>query len=187
MTVPCLRSSATRTSRKARNSRRMRNGALRCTSWMAVHCSSLILCNGPFHMYPALLTRMWMSPNSSSAAPMKRLGKSAAVTLPGKATAAPPPSLMARAAASASAESMSLTNTRAPSTASFRVTLRPMPRPPPVTSATLPLSRLMFSSSFDHASFGLGRCVSKQHPRRVSNTRPRRCRQGVTCGAKDAQ
>src|ERR1700761_570065 len=76
----------------------------------------------------------------STAVPTKRSAKSVAVTLPTQATASPPASRIACTASAAGASSRSLTTMRAPSLARWSAIARPMPRPEPVTSATLPSS-----------------------------------------------
>src|SRR6185312_12689389 len=83
---------------------------------------------------------MSMPPNPSSAALTRRSPKSASVTLPIQAMASPPLALICCTVASAGSGSRSLTTIWAPSEASLRATARPMPRPEPVMSATLPFS-----------------------------------------------
>src|SRR6185437_13380098 len=79
-------------------------------------------------------------PKRSIAAPTKRSAKPGSVTLPLTATASPPAALISATTASPGAASRSLTTTLAPLLASFSAMARPMPRPEPVMSATLPVS-----------------------------------------------
>ena len=79
-------------------------------------------------------------PKVSIAAATKRSENPASVTLPLTAMASPPAALISAATASPGAASRSLTTTLAPSLASFSAIARPMPRPEPVMSATLPVS-----------------------------------------------
>src|SRR3954447_24405994 len=77
-------------------------------------------------------------PQVSMPAATKRSAKPSCVTSPLQAIASAP---IARSSATVSLpgpSSRSLTTTRAPSLASFRAICRPMPRPDPETSATLP-------------------------------------------------
>src|SRR5882757_781025 len=127
---------------------RIRNGALRCTSRMASHCSSVIFWITESQVYPALFTMMSNPPKSSTAVCTNRSPKSASVTLPTQVTAWPPAASMAATVSLAGSASRSLTTTFAPSLASFSAISRPMPRPEPETMATLPSRVPMLCKSF---------------------------------------
>src|ERR1700694_593070 len=79
-------------------------------------------------------------PSCLTATSTMRSPKSLAVTSPLQATARPPIFSMRPIVSLAGASSRSLTTTAAPSRASRRATCCPMPRPDPVTIATLPSS-----------------------------------------------
>src|SRR6266851_2567754 len=87
----------------------------------------------------------WRPPNWRTAVSTMRSPKSLAVTSPLHATARPPSRSMRAMVSLAGASSRSLTTTAAPSRASRSATCCPMPRPEPVTTATLPSSCLMLS------------------------------------------
>src|SRR6185295_10746222 len=89
---------------------------------------------------------MWQLPKESTAVLTMRSPKSFAVTSPTHATARPPKPLTSATASCAGPSSRSLTTSAAPSRASRRAMLRPMPRPEPVTIATRPSSCAMGSS-----------------------------------------
>ena len=87
---------------------------------------------------PALFTRASRRPNRSSTVANIRATAAASLTSACKATAVPPPAVMAAAVASASpGRDAKFTTTAYPATASVSAMLRPMPREAPVTSATL--------------------------------------------------
>src|SRR3954466_9454467 len=79
-------------------------------------------------------------PNASTAVCTNRSANPSSVTLPTQATAVPPAASIAATVSLAGASSRSLTTTDAPSPASLRAISAPMPRPEPVTMATLPSS-----------------------------------------------
>src|SRR3990172_4493961 len=98
---------------------------------------------------PALFTRMSIPPKLSSAVSMMRPALSNAATESWLAAALPQAARVSAATSSAGGASlpepsiavpMSLTTTAAPSRASSIAVARPMPRPAPVTTATLPAS-----------------------------------------------
>src|SRR4029079_16578028 len=89
---------------------------------------------------PALLTMMSSPSNSSSAVFTKRSPNSGSTTLPVHVTAVPPAARLALTGSLAGSASRSLTTTRAPSLASLSAMARPIPRPAPLTKATLPSS-----------------------------------------------
>src|SRR6266478_2194215 len=107
-----------------------------------------------------------------------RSPKSLTVTSPLHATARPPARSMRAMVSRAGASSRSFTTTAAPSRASRSATCCPMPRPDPVTIATLPSSspmpsRLLARIAADHTRSArpwssiaaLGRIPGHEHPR----------------------
>src|SRR5713101_7130451 len=101
------------------------------------HSSSLFSCAGPKSPMPALLTRIPTGPSFASVAETSFPTSSARVT----SAVCQKTLLVCPRNASAVAPSLSLSRpqmaTPAPSSASFMAIARPMPRPPPVTSAIL--------------------------------------------------
>src|SRR5579885_2830908 len=76
-------------------------------------------------------------PKAASAASTSFCGNSGRVMSPARQAARPPAERMAASVSAAGAGSRSLIITAAPAPASVRAISRPIPRPPPVTSATL--------------------------------------------------
>src|SRR5579864_5423162 len=106
---------------------------------------------------PALLTRMSIRPNASSAALTILSALSGSLIDSVEAMAAPPAFLISSTTACAGPASVpapsrlapiSQTTTRAPSCAMSSAMPRPMPRPAPVTMATLPETTLAMPLSF---------------------------------------
>src|SRR5262245_52737852 len=92
---------------------------------------------------PALLIRMSMRPNSPRVRSTIRARSARTVTSVGTAAERRPSAFTSPTVRSAPALSSSATTTSAPSFASSRAVARPMPRPPPVTIATCPLSSMV--------------------------------------------
>ena len=93
-------------------------------------------------MMPALLTRMWMPPSSSTTRPTAASAEAASLTsqpIPIDFASSPTGSLPAASAAADSSRSM--TATEAPSSANRVAVPNPMPRAAPVTTATRPSNR----------------------------------------------
>src|SRR5262249_40685999 len=140
MRWPRLDSASNCSRRYGANARRILKGAVTWTSMMAYHCSSLIFWMTLSQVYPALLTMTCSPPSCLVATSTMRSPKSLAVTSPLQATARPPIPSISAIVSFAGASSRSFTTTAAPSLASRSATSRPMPRPEPVTIATLPSS-----------------------------------------------
>ena len=87
---------------------------------------------------PALLTSTDNPPNASAAASTTRATSVSSAASPGSATASPPAWRMLSTVSAAPDPSRSTTATRAPCSASTRAVARPMPLPPPLTSAARP-------------------------------------------------
>ena len=117
-----------------------RNAPVRLVSITRRHSSIASSAIGSTASTPALLTSTEIGPNASSAKLTAACHEPSSVTS-SAAKRAPSPSSSATAAPSAS--STSPTTTRAPSAASARACASPIPRAPPVTSATLPSSLAM--------------------------------------------
>src|SRR5205085_8888499 len=122
-----------------------------CTPTTASKSSSLILTRVRSRMMPALLTRMSMRPNSSTAFLMMPSAASKSLTESYDGTAEPPSASISLHTCAAGSSSVprpsrltptSFTTTLAPSRARHRAMSRPMPRPDPVTTATRPSSSM---------------------------------------------
>src|SRR6266436_2959104 len=129
--------------------RETRNTLFRFVFRTRSHSSSLFSCAGPKSPMPALLTRIPIGPSFVSVAETNFPTSSARVT----SAVCQKTLLVSPCSASAVARSFSLSRpqmaTSAPSSASFIAIARPIPRLPPVTSATLPISSpLVFLVSF---------------------------------------
>src|SRR5438552_6295498 len=116
-----------------------------CTPTTASKSSSLIFTRVRSRMMPALLTRMSILPNSSTAVLMMPSAASKSLTESYDGTAAPPSDSISLHTCAAGSSSVprpsrltptSFTTTLAPSRARHRAMSRPMPRPDPVTTAT---------------------------------------------------
>ena len=132
--------------------RRIRNGALRCTSRMASHCSSVIFWITESQVYPALLTMMSRPPKLSTAVCTNRSAK----PVVGDAADAGD-GLSARGLDCGDGFLRGLgvevvDHDLAPSLASFSAISRPMPRPEPETMATLPSRVPMSYTSLQSAT-----------------------------------
>src|SRR5207248_1845681 len=93
----------------------------------------------PASTMPALFTRMSSRPKDAHTSSMILRMPSSFATSPGVVTARPPSCSMSRTLSNATVSSISLTATVAPSRANRRAVARPIPEPPPVTSAIAPL------------------------------------------------
>src|SRR5262245_15590009 len=96
---------------------------------------------------PALLTRMSSLPKRSIVRDTARSQSPSSVTSSRTKRASPPCALISAATACPSASRMSPMTTRAPSRANSRASLAPMPRAPPLMSATFPASLMVTSLS----------------------------------------
>jgi hypothetical protein len=85
---------------------------------------------------PALLTRMSIPPKAATVSRAMRSASSGLATSPVTRAAVPPAFSIRRTVSSSSARRRPDTMTRAPSRANSSAVPRPMPVPPPVTSAT---------------------------------------------------
>ncbi len=115
-----------------------RNGPVAFTAKSRFHSSSPTRASGAELAMPALDTRMSTVPKRAPAAACRRAIESASETSQGTASALAPVWRISSATASISSALRAATITRAPASASSRAVAAPMPRPPPVTSATLP-------------------------------------------------
>src|SRR3954471_22312484 len=117
-----------------------RKGARRLTAWTRSQCSTLHSRMLSTTAMPALLTRMSIPPQASTAAPAAARGP-AMVAMSAVITRQRRPHASTPALASASpAASRATTATSAPASANTRQISRPMPLEAPVTSARLPVS-----------------------------------------------
>src|SRR5581483_7497276 len=89
---------------------------------------------------PAPLTRTSTWPSPPRTAPASRSTSPASVTSATTPSVGPPRAASSAAVSSTAARVRAATATAAPASASARAVLRPIPRLPPVTSATFPLS-----------------------------------------------
>src|SRR3954452_7479619 len=105
------------------------------SSWRSA-VASVSSSNGPIGMMPALLTTMSIGPSRPSMSSSAAVNAGRSVTSSASPIAPPPTS---PAACSAVAPSRSAIATRTPSRASPAEMALPMPRPPPVTTATFPV------------------------------------------------
>src|SRR5581483_10082702 len=114
-------------------------GPRRLTSMMRPHVAGSLSRNGPITSMPALLTRMSIGPSSAS------VRCTAAWTLGASVTSTRMPAAEGAclpATATARSSSRSHTATAAPAAASAPTIASPIPRPPPVTTATRPCSAI---------------------------------------------
>src|SRR6185503_6617621 len=90
---------------------------------------------------PALLTRMSSPPSSASVAATTDFTAASSATSASAVATRPPALRISAAVASSVSRRVAASITAAPSETKRSAIARPMPRPPPVMSATLPLSR----------------------------------------------
>src|SRR5829696_2422650 len=137
---------------------------------MALHWSERLLPTVESNMTPALLTRMSMLPNSSTALRTRSWACCSSVTSHSTAIASPP----SRDTLSTSSSRRSLrrapATTVAPSVASARTVASPMPLEAPVTTATLPFNlsptciTSLWVEELQRGSTALCRAVSVMYP-----------------------
>src|SRR5499425_2792877 len=136
---------------------------------------------------PALLTRMSILPNASRVRSTIVLTSAALVTSVFMATTFRPSPLTSPATFSAFSTWMSGMATSAPSRASASTMPRPMPLPPPVTTATLPASRMETPSIYNRCPGGTHDSTPAQKPQLVRPQRPRWLRSSLKAeGFSDA-
>src|SRR6266404_4830805 len=117
----------------------------------------------PTWAMPALLTRMDSGPAPDSAASKAAFTSAASETSQRIATALPPAARMASAVARACSSWISRTATRAPCLANSWQMAWPMPEPPPVTMAVLPLRSNMRRAPVASVQIGDGLRTLGQH------------------------
>src|SRR3989442_6602908 len=111
----------------------------RSTANTRSHSASVISVASKSALTPALFTSTSIAPHAPAAASIARRTSPSAVTSARRNSTAPAP--RPRPTARPAASSTSTNVTRAPSSTNFSTIAKPMPRAPPVTSATLPASR----------------------------------------------
>src|ERR687889_2566543 len=107
---------------------------------MALHWSERLLPTVESNMIPALLTRMSILPNSSTALSTRSWACSSSVTSHLTATAFPPSWVTLSTSSSRRSLRRAPATTAAPSATSARTVASPMPLEAPVTTATLPFN-----------------------------------------------
>ena len=115
---------------------------MRLMPMILFHSSRPISRNGVLPPTPALLTRMSMPAERVEGDPTIAETEAGSATLTVTGMARPPCSPRAAAAASAPSRLMSAMATAAPSRTNALAIASPMPRAPPVITATLPSSRI---------------------------------------------
>src|SRR6266487_892496 len=113
-----------------------RNVPVRLMPMTRFHASGSVSVAEPNDSTPAAVIRMSMPPNSAAARPAMASTCAGADTSIAIAAARPPAAEISPATASAWPAAMSATRTQAPSPANRIAAARPMPEPPPVTTAT---------------------------------------------------
>src|SRR6266542_1373233 len=121
---------------------------LKLTAMILSQVTSALSRKGSSLSQPALFTTMSSWPSCARASSTARLTSGRRVRSQLSASPFTPSASISRLTASALSARMSSTATSAPSWASANAMARPMPRPPPVTSAVLPLS-FIDASSFE--------------------------------------
>src|SRR5688572_6863034 len=119
-----------------------RNVLVAFTAKIRFHSSSVVLASGAEVDAPALFTRMSTLPNPFRAASIISRMLAGSVTSAGNAFASAPSLVSSAAIFSTCSAVRAATKIRAPSRARERAMAAPIPRPPPVTTATCP-PRLM--------------------------------------------
>src|SRR5712692_2596056 len=118
---------------------------LKLTAMILSHVSSALSRKGSSLSHPALFTTMSSWPNCARASSTARLTSARRVRSQPSASPLTPSASISCLTASALSARMSSTATSSPSCARPSAMARPMPRPPPVTSAVLPLSFMTLS------------------------------------------
>src|SRR5262245_46205313 len=136
---------------------------------------------------PALLTRMSILPNASRVRSTIVLTSAALVTSVFMATTLRPSPLTSPATFSALSTWMSGIATSAPSRASASTMPRPIPLPPPVTTATLPASRMETPSIYNRCSGGTHDSTPAEKPQLVRAQRPRWLRPSLVAQGRRIQ
>ncbi len=122
----------------------MRNGARASTATSRSKSSTEVCATGPQWVIPALLTRMSSLPNSPIAASATAAGAAgSARSARSMSTRRPSPRTCPATCSASSWPVRYVKPTSAPSAASRRTISAPIPRLPPVTSATFPASRFV--------------------------------------------
>src|SRR5437870_4189788 len=117
-----------------------RNDPVRMVPTTVCHISSVWSSKLTRKLAPALLHRMETEPNACSVAATAAAQSSARCTSSRTPSARPPAAAMSRTTVSALSANRSATHTAAPSRANSRAWAPPIAPPPPVMTATLPLS-----------------------------------------------
>src|SRR5437667_1436804 len=117
----------------------------RSTANTRSHSASVISVASKYAFTPALFTSTSILPWPPTTASTVRTTSASTVTSAQANSMRRPPAASSPAAARPAASSRSIEVTAAPSAASFSTMARPMPRAPPVTSATLPARRPIVS------------------------------------------
>ena len=123
-----------------------RNAPVRLIEMILFHSSRPISRNGVFPPTPALLIRMSMRPRASTVDLTMADTEAGSATLTATGTARPPCFSRPAVASSAPSRLISAMTTVAPSRTNALAIASPMPRAPPVMTATLSLSRMTVSS-----------------------------------------
>src|SRR5438552_4513708 len=136
---------------------------------------------------PALLTRMSIFPSVSRVRSIMALTSAELVTSAFIATTLRPSALTSPATFSAFSTWMSGIAMSAPSRAIASRMPRPMPLPPPVTTATLPASRMRSPSIYNRCPGGTHDSTPAQKPQLVRAQRPRRLRPSLVAQGRRIQ
>src|SRR3990167_2551209 len=170
-----------------------RNTDLVLTAKVRSQSSSVLFVNGMpgGEAMPALLTRMSIFPSASRVRSTIALTSAALVTSVFIATTLRPSALISPATFSAFSTWMSGIETSAPSRAIASAMPRPMPLPPPVTTATLPVSRmrdlLLVYLFYNRDPGGTNDSTPAQKPQLVRPPRPRRLRAPLVAQGRELQ
>ena len=122
-----------------------RNTPLALMSIVRVQSSTVVSSIRPHPPMPALLTRTFSAAKRDAARPTAACQSASLVTSSRTKAASPPLALMSASTAWPSATRMSPMTTRAPSRANRRASAAPIPRAPPLISATFPASLMVAS------------------------------------------
>ena len=140
-----------------------RNGAVRLTSSIAAHCSSVVLASEAETPDPAFATSTSTRPQASSTAVTSSSMASVEVMSAGSTSVSPEHWL---AVSRSSSSFRAVSATRYPSELSLVATARPIPRPAPVTMATglkLGTTGLCHNSGWDQTDQGRGALLVSGH------------------------
>src|SRR5258706_1441953 len=148
--------------------RHMRKVPLRFTSWLRSQTSSDKVSMEPPGATPALLTRTSMRPWAATIAPTTSVMRAASRTSQRWCSPRQPLALHSALSASRYSGRTSVTTVMAPSPASVVAISRPMPRPAPVTRATLPWRSMSIGILLDPC----GRCASERGAERREGRGP---------------